>query len=170
MIEQKDSRNAKSSVEQVPFEVYLTQKDILLITEDDLLWKIRSSLENGWSGISEAQQKELLGHFRDLLDTARHYHRTYQNEKVVSSPEPEEISPKERAALIARVEGLDAARRAAHNTLVDSINILSRRMKEFGLDNSWRGNNAIHSLDEEGTRKKVAQWVFHLYHDDPEEE
>ena len=150
-------------------EIPELDKYAAIITADDVLWEMTKSAKSGWSNISKEQQKELLSHFEAIIDSSHHYYSVYQQlNKMVSSPHDKysEGTADGKKELIGR---LDSGRRAAHNAVIDSLNIMSRRMKEFGLNNSWRGDDRIYTPDSssdgsgEGTRKKIAQWVFHLH-------
>ena len=61
-----------------------------------------------------------------------------------------------RLASVHERRGMDAGRTAAHNTLIDAANILSRVMIEAGEEDSWRrkmGDN----------RQEIGDWACHVH-------
>ena len=79
-----------------------------------------STASNLYNQISETKQKEMLN---DLVFSAVEYARIRTDWY---------LSDKER-----RIE-MNDSRRAAHNTLIDNCNILSREMAKNGENISWR--------------------------------
>ena len=61
-----------------------------------------------------------------------------------------------RLAAINERRGMDAGRTAAHNTLIDAANILSRAMVKAGEDVSWR-----RKLGDD--RQQLGDWACHVH-------
>lgn len=128
------------------------------------LWKRRADEENGDAGEIKKDKNVLI--YQDIKNTI-------EKNQILSDESRERLDKLvkkiEEASLryaitintltAKRIEKddkeaimqADQSRRYAHNSLVDSVNILSRQFDAAGLDNSWRD---MIGLD----RKQVGTW------------
>ena len=61
-----------------------------------------------------------------------------------------------RLAAVQDRRAMDAARTAAHNTLIDALNILSRAMVKAGEDTTWR-------KEVSDDRQEIGDWACHIH-------
>lgn len=146
-------------------ELYKENSGIL---SDSIFEKITSTIDKGWDGLNEDKRTEVLDALDELLVAIKNYDDSYRKLKGIASYR---LSDTASARIQERqkndIEDADRRERELHNRFLDTVNILSRRMHEVGLDNSWRGDEAIFPVagDEEGNRRKVKQWMFRIFSD-----
>jgi len=140
----------------------LFEKHAYLIDDDEVFKKIFEAVDNGWNNLKDTQKQAILDSVEDLVETLKEYNRAYTYHKEASKRKRgEDYQAIEDYQ--AEVKRADAIEHTLHNRFIDSINILSRKMKVMGLDNSWRGDEEIYGLTAEATRQKVKKWMFKLF-------
>lgn len=139
--------------------------DVIENDKDGIFTSLVASVRSGWETLAPTQKSEITAHVAKLVDALRHYHDTYVNLKRTSDAQRgfhfDDIEKYQET-----VKKADQQERIVHNTFLDSFNILSRRMKEFGLDNSWRGMNVIYDADYWTMREKVKLWMFRVFNEE----
>lgn len=128
--------------------------------KDEILGQIYSTIEDNWDELNNQAKKQLLNLFEKLIESLIDYHETYKNLKAASKRKFyfEDIKDFQES-----VKNADIRERIAHNNFIDSINILSRKMKSLGLDNSWRGKEKIYGLSKEETIEKTRNWMLEIF-------
>lgn len=140
-------------------------QDIIENDKDSVLTSLISSVERRWSTLNPSQKKEIIAHTVKLTSALRDYHDSYVNLKGTAD-ERRELRFDDTEKYQETVKRADQQERILHNAFLDSLNILSRRMKEFGLDNSWRGMSIIYDTDNETMRDKVKLWMFRIFNEE----
>jgi hypothetical protein len=136
------------------------------ILRDELFQKIISSMESSWETLNEERRKKVLDAFEELLKAIKEYSESYRALKGIAKFKlSEEAGPESRKRYHGEISEKDRRERELHNAFLDAVNILSRRMKELGLDNSWRADAMIYpdSSDPELNRRKVKRWMFRVF-------
>jgi len=136
------------------------------ILEDPIFQKIVSSVEAGWNALSDKNKEAIIDVFAELLTAIKNYDDSYRTLKgVLKYKLSDEASPESTKRHQEHESEADRREHELHEAFLDSVNILSRRMKELGLDNSWRADNAIYPIpnDHEANRTKVKRWMFRVF-------
>jgi len=128
-----------------------------LLEKDTILQMIYESMNDSWDKLNEAEKHQLLNLFKNLIKSLREYYNTYINLQRASKRKLyfEDIKKFQEA-----VKNADTRERIAHNAFIDSLNILSRKMKVLGLDNSWRKNEKIYGITKYETIEKTRNWML----------
>ncbi len=136
------------------------------ILEDPIFQKIVSSIETGWDALSDKDKETILDVFAELLTAIKNYDDSYRTLKgVLKYKLSDEASSESTKRHQEHESEADRREHELHEAFLDSVNILSRRMKELGLDNSWRADEAIYPIsnDHEANRTKVKRWMFRVF-------
>ncbi len=140
----------------------LFEKHAYLIEDDQIFQKIFRTINEGWDNLKSEQRQEILDLIEDLVRVLKDYNSTYTTHKETAKRKRvEEYHTIQDYQ--AEVKRADAIENALHNRFIDSINILSRKMKAMGLDNSWRGDEKIYGLTAEAMRQKAKNWMFKIF-------
>ena len=133
-----------------------------LIKGDGVFKKIFSSLEAGWGNLSEENRGRALDYLNEMIEALYSYHDGYRGMKSASFRHFYFDDIKKYQAA---VENADPRERMLHNRFMDAVNILSRQMKELGLDNSWRGDEKIYTPnpDPDVARAKLRDWMLEIF-------
>ena len=136
------------------------EKNASLIGKDPVFKKIFDSVIKGWNYLDKKQRKEVLDLIEGLIEKLKEYHDSYKNLKRASLRRAyfDDIQKYQDA-----VSNADTREKILHDSFIDSINILSRKMKALGLENSWRSDDEIYGLTPEATRVKPKLWMFKLF-------
>ena len=126
-------------------------------------WEEKSRTEQGLRSLEDTQkerdivlyeriQKEIAGSSEHLAGLLRAVERAaIRYRQSVNRFDHVRTRDANRADMQAELEETDRNRRAAHEVLIDSINILSRAYKKAGLDNDWRREIGVE-------REEVGRW------------
>lgn len=136
------------------------EKNASLIGGDSVFKKIFDSVIKGWNYLDKKQRKELLDLIEELVEKLKEYHDSYAGLKGAALRKKyfDDIEKYREAVLNA-----DKREKILHDSFVDFINILSRKMKIMGLDNSWRKDDEIYGLTPEAARNKPKLWMFKIF-------
>ena len=140
----------------------LFEKHALLIGDDRVFQKIFQAINNGWENLENAQKQRVLDLVGELIEVLKDYSRAYTYHKEAAKRQRAE-DYQTLGDYQAEVKRADRIEYDLHNRFIDSINILSRKMKAVGLDNSWRSDDEIYGLTAEAARQKVKNWMFKLF-------
>lgn len=142
--------------------VSLFERYAHLIEGDPVFQKILRAINDGWDKLKIQQRQEILDLVRGLIEVLKDYNRAYTYYKTAAKRQKAEEyqTIKDYQAEVKRA---DAIENALHNRFIDSINILSRKMKTMGLDNSWRADDEIYGLTPEALRQKAKNWMFRIF-------
>ena len=139
--------------------------DVVGNDKDGVFTSLIASVRNGWEALTPVQKSEVMARTAELITALRHYHDTYTNLKRTSDATRgfhfDDVEKYQET-----VKRADQQERIVHNAFLDSLNILSRRMKEFGLDNSWRGVDIIYDTNYRTMREKVKLWMFRIFNEE----
>lgn len=163
MLEKPSAQNPETEREpslEEKKEILLTENPV--IANDPIFQEIISSLNDGWETLSEAKKKSVLKGVENLIESLKEYHDSYVGLKA-SARKERSLYLGDTAKYQAAVKNADERERILHNAFIDSVNILSRTMKNSGLSNEWRGNDEIYALDKWGTRQKLKHWMFKIF-------
>lgn len=107
------------------------------VLEDSIFQKITNTIEASWENLNDDDRQKILKAYRDLLEAITNYADSYRTLKGVSRFRPSATAGIESVKRYqGEVSDADRRERELHESFLDSVNILSRRMKELGLDNS----------------------------------
>lgn len=163
----------KSSIESSPlpkepikipefFEQDLFKKYADHREKDNVVKHIFSSLEASWDNLTSQEKKEITNLTEGMFKKLEAYHETYIIlQQAASRRRRLHITDIKKFA--DRVEAADRRERIFHNAFLDSLNILSRKMRTLGIDNTWRGNSSIYSPSEHETREKTREWMIKVW-------
>jgi hypothetical protein len=127
---------------------------VLIERDKNVFGEIFDAIAKSWGSLEEAEKKNLLRWVQDVRAAVHHYQECCEALDKIAA-----LKLKDSEQYTASVERSDAKEKAAHDALVDSLNILSRNMKELGMSNSWRMNDAIYSPgDHAAMRTKIGAW------------
>ena len=146
-------------------ELLSTNENIL---QDEIFRKIVSSIEKGWDEADDGSKENILEAFSSLIKAIKDYNESYRTLKGITTYK---LSQEASAESIRRhhdyTTEVDRRERELHEAFLDSVNILSRRMKELGFDNSWRADDMIYPNpdDHQANRTKVKKWMFRVFAD-----
>ncbi len=146
-------------------ELFVANEKIL---RDEIFQKIVSSIDAGWDDAKNENKEKVLEAFADLLKIIKDYSESYRTLKGITKYRlSDTASPESRKRHNIDQADADHRERELHEAFLDSVNILSRRMKELGFDNSWRADNLIYPNpdDHEANRTKVKKWMFRVFND-----
>lgn len=129
-----------------------------LIQDDPVFKNIKNSIEQGH--LTEKQKEELLKEVGLLTENLIEYHDSYVSLKGLPG---RRFYFEDTQKLQESAKAVDQREKILHDAFVDKINILSRKMKKLGLDNSWRGHELIYGLTLEANRQKAKLWMFKLF-------
>lgn len=120
-------------------------KDNKSILEDPIFERIVGSIEISWDKLDDDHKEKVLDAFAELLRAIKEYADSYRSVKgILKFKLSDEASAESRKRYQGEVKEKDERERQLHNVFLDAVNILSRRMGELGLDNSWRGDDKIY--------------------------
>ncbi len=139
---------------------FIFEKNANLIGGDRIFKKIFNSIITGWNYLNKTDKKEVLDLLEELIEGLKEYHDTYVGLKGASLRR-EYFDDVEKFQ--AAVKNADQREKIMHDAFLDKLNILSRKMKEKGLDNSWRSDEEIWSIAPDGKRNKPKLWMFKLF-------
>ena len=131
-----------------------------LIGKDRVFNRLFASIKHGWDDLDKKQKEETLDLATGLIEKLRNYHDSYVNLKGAAGGRFyfEDVKKIQEAA-----KNADQREKILHDSFIDALNILSRKMKKFGLDNSWRADDLIYGLTPEAAREKPKLWMFKIF-------
>ena len=129
-------------------------------TRKDFDEKIFQVITTGWNNLGTVEKKEVLDLLEELIEGLKEYHNTYVGLKGASLRREYFDDVKKFQAAIMNA---DQREKIMHDAFLDKLNRLSRKMKEIGLDNSWRSNEEIWGITPDGKRNKPKFWMFKLF-------
>ena len=130
-----------------------------LLSKNGIGNKIFWEINKEWHRLNEVERKKITTLINDLLDSLANYRETFINLEK-SSARTRMLHFDDIEKFKQNVKNADERERIAHNLFIDSLNILSRNMKSFGLDNSWRGEEEIYDVSQERMREKTRNWML----------
>lgn len=136
------------------------EKNANLVGGDDIFKKIFQVITTGWNNLGTVEKKEVLDLLEELIEGLKEYHNTYVGLKGASLRREYFDDVKKFQAAIMNA---DQREKIMHDAFLDKLNRLSRKMKEIGLDNSWRSNEEIWGITPDGKRNKPKFWMFKLF-------
>ncbi len=134
-----------------------------LLNKDSVLKEIVGAIKEGWPSLAESKKKGVIDTFRELMRALHEYHDSYIGLKFAAAPERRMVHGEDVEKYKSGIKTADERERILHNAFIDAVNILSRNMKEFGLDNTWRSDERIYGLNPEATREKLKHWMFNIF-------
>ncbi len=131
-----------------------------LIGKDRVFNKLFASIKRGWKNLDKKQKKEVLNLVAELIEKLEDYHDSYVDLKGAPGRHFyfEDVKKVQESA-----KNADQREKILHDSFIDTLNILSRKMKKFGLDNSWRADDLIYGLTPEAAREKPKLWMFRIF-------
>lgn len=139
---------------------FIFKKNASLIGGDEVFKKMFDSVIKGWNYLDKNQRKEVLDLIEGLIGKIIEYHDSYVGLKGAALRKEYfyDIEKYKEAVLNA-----DRREKILHDSFLDPINILSRKMKSLGLDNSWRADELIYGLTPEAIRNKPKNWMLKIF-------
>lgn len=139
-------------------EVPPVYEKLALITGDKrVLDGILNQIGAKWAELNLHEQRNLELLLRNLYDALEGYQGKFRRFKAVASSFQKDMDAKDEGFY-----EVDAMRHNLHEVVADALNALSRNMKEMGMSNAWRANDAIYSPSEDGMRSKIGAWAAGL--------
>ncbi|MBI2669703.1 MAG: hypothetical protein HYX20_00945 [Candidatus Yanofskybacteria bacterium] len=131
-----------------------------IIGNDGIFKKIAGSIEDGWQELSPKGKQDISKEVETLINKLIDYHDSYVNLKGLAG---RRFYFEDTKKLQESAKATDMREKILHDAFVDSLNILSRKMKKLGLDNSWRADEEIYGLTPKAAREKPKLWMFKIF-------
>lgn len=130
------------------------------IGKDGVFKKIAGSMEKGWERLDSKEKLEILKELEALIGKLVDYHDSYANLKGLAG---RRFYFEDTKKLQESAKVVDMREKILHDAFADSLNILSKKMKKLGLDNSWRTDDDIYGLTPEALRGKAKLWMLKIF-------
>ena len=139
---------------------------------DEIIHELTNSIDKKFDELKPEKQKNVIQHLEDFFSALRNYKDSYDGLKYIARKERGVFYQDNVRGWQESYKNADKTEKILHDKFMDSVNILSRAMKNAGLNNQWRGHELLYNhggandSTDEIARSKIRQWMLRIYEEE----